>query len=65
MRIFLAILAIPAGGLALLMLVAAMTKDGSDIQIIGAGVFMTVMVVCIAGAGIMARLERIQVRKET
>lgn len=58
MRIFLAILAIPSGGIALLMAVATFTEGGSDLQMIGAGVFMTVMAVCLAGAGIMARLER-------
>lgn len=65
MRIFLAILAIPAGGLALVMAIAGMTKDGSDIQIIGADVFLTVVAVCIAGVGIMARLEKLKGAKES
>jgi hypothetical protein len=64
MRIFLTILAMPAGALAALMAIATFTKDGSDIQMIGAGVFLTVMVVCIAGAGIMARIEKLG-RKES
>jgi hypothetical protein len=64
MRIFLSIMALPAGGLALIMAAVAFTKDGSDIQMIGAGVFLTVMVICLAGVGIMARIEKLG-RKET
>ena len=58
MRIFLAILAVPAGGIALLMAVATFTTGGSDLQMIGAGVFMTVLVVCLAGIGIIGNLEK-------
>lgn len=60
MRIFLAILAIPAGGLALLMFIAGLTKDGSDLQFIGAGVFLILLAVCLSSAGIMARLEKMR-----
>lgn len=60
MRAFLAILAIPAGGLALLLLATAFLKDGSDLQIIGAGVFMTALAVCLGLVGVMARLEQIR-----
>lgn len=60
MRVFLAILAAIAGGVSLLMLVAAFTKDGSDLQIIGAGVFLTVLVVALGLVGVMVRLEEIR-----
>lgn len=60
MRVFLAILAVPAGGLALAMFLSALTKDGSDLQLIGAGVFMTVLAVCLGLAGVLSRLEEIR-----
>lgn len=58
MRIFLAILAIPSGGIAILMAVATFTEGGSDLQMIGAGVFLTVFVVCLTGACVIGHLEK-------
>jgi hypothetical protein len=63
MRVFLAILAVPAGGLTLVMFLSALTKDGSDLQLIGAGVFMTAFVVCLGLIGVMVRLEEIRDRR--
>lgn len=62
MRVFLFVLAILSGGLTLVLLLAALAKGGSDIQIIGAGVFLTVLAVSLAGIGVMARLEQIRDR---
>lgn len=63
MRWFLAILALITGGASLLMLLTALTTGGSDIQLIGAGVFMTAFAVCLGLIGVMARLEEIRDRK--
>lgn len=64
MRFVLAILAWPAGIMAVLLMASALTKNGSDIQIIGSGVFLTVLVVALGCVGVMARLEEIRDRKK-
>jgi hypothetical protein len=63
MRWFLAVLAFVNGGAFMLMVLAGLTEGGSDIQIIGAGVFMTAFAICLGLIGVMVRLEEIRDRK--
>jgi hypothetical protein len=60
MRWLLAILAIPSGGAALLLLIAAFTPTGSDFHFIGSGVFLTAFVLAVGLIGVLVRLEQIR-----
>jgi hypothetical protein len=63
MRWLLWILAFVTGGAALLAAVAAFSTGGTDIQLIGAGVFLTAFAICVGMVGVMVRLEQIRDRK--
>lgn len=63
MRALLFIIALLSGALTLLSIVSAFTTGGSDIQLIGAGVFLTVFSVACGLLGVMVRLEQIRDRK--
>ena len=60
MRMFLLIIAAVAAALGAMAFVTGMRENGSDIQVIAAGVYFTVFVIALGCEGIMGRLEEIR-----